>query len=119
MSKDIYNLAYELKELLSNDERIKKLDSLEEKMNNDDNVISLAYQKDMACLNYSDTLNHFSDSSTEANNARRELYEQKLALDTNEVVRDYLKAYSEVRDLYNEINAILFNGLSLKLKEHK
>ena len=59
MSKDIYNLAYELKELLDNDERIKKLNSLETKMNNDDAVIALAYQKDMACLSYSYALNHF------------------------------------------------------------
>ena len=119
MSKDIYNIAYELKELLANDERIKKLNSLEEKMNNDDTVIALVYQKDMACLNYSDTLNHFSEKSNEAKAAQKELYEKKLALDTNEVVRDYLKAYSEVRDLYNEINRILFSGLNAKLKEHK
>lgn len=119
MSKDIYNLAYELKELLADDERIKKLNSLEEKMNNDDTVIALAYQKDMACLKYSDTLNHYSENSNEAKAAQKELYEKKLALDTNEVVRDYLKAYSSVRDLYTEINAILFNGLNPKLKEHK
>ena len=119
MSKDIYNLAYELKELLDNDERIKKLNSLEEKMNNDDAVIALAYQKDMACLCYSDALNHYSDNSEEVKKARKELYEKKLALDTNEIVRDYLKAYSSVRDLYNEINAILFSGLNPKLKEHK
>jgi len=119
MSKDIYNLAYELKELLNNDERIKKLNSLEAKMNNDDAVIALAYQKDMACLSYSDALNHYSDNSDEVKKARKELYEKKLALDTNEIVREYLDTYSSVRDLYNEINAILFSGLNPKLKEHK
>ena len=35
MSKDIYNLAYELKDLLSNDQRVKTLNELENKMNND------------------------------------------------------------------------------------
>lgn len=119
MSKDIYNLAYELKELLVNDERIKTLNSLEEKMNNDNQVMSLAYQKDMACLKYSDALNHYTRESKEVKEAQKELHEKKLALDTNETVRDYLKAYSAVRDLYAEINDILFSGLNAKLKEHK
>ena len=119
MSKDIYNLAYELKELLASDERIILLNSLEEKMNNSDEVIALAYQKDMACLKYSDALNHFSKDSDEIKAIQKELHEKKLALDTNEVVRNYLKAYSAVRDLYIEMNDILFSGLNTKLKEHK
>ena len=119
MSKDIYNLAYELKELLANDERIKKLNSLEEKMNNDNEVISLAYQKDMACLKYSDALNHYAKDSEEVKALQKELHEKKLALDTNETVSEYLKAYSAVRDLYFEMNDILFSGLDTKLKEHK
>ena len=119
MSKDIYNLAYELKELLANDERIKTLNSLEEKMNNDNQVIALAYQKDMACLNYSDALNHYAKESKEVKDAQKELHQKKLALDTNETVKVYLKAYSAVRDLYAEINEILFSGLNAKLKEHK
>ena len=119
MSKDIYNLAYELKELLANDERIKKLNSLEEKMNNDNEVISLAYQKDMACLKYSDALNHYAKDSEEVKAFQKELHEKKLALDTNKTVSEYLKAYSAVRDLYFEMNDILFSGLDTKLKEHK
>ena len=119
MSKDIYNLAYELKELLANDERIKKLNSLEEKINNDNEVISLAYQKDMACLKYSDALNHYAKDSEEVKVLQKELHEKKLALDTNETVSEYLKAYSAVRDLYFEMNDILFSGLDTRLKEHK
>ena len=119
MNQDIYNLAYELKDLLSNDERICLLNSLEEKMNNDHEVISLAYQKDMACLKYSDALNHYSEDSKEVKDAQRELYEKKLSLDNNEIVRNYLKAFSDVRDLYREINDILFGGLNIKMKEHK
>ena len=119
MSKDIYNLAYELKDLLSNDQRVKTLNELENKMNNDHEVISLAYQKDLACSNYSDILNHYARDSKEAKDAQKELHQKKLALDNNQIVRSYLKSYTEVRDLYNEINAILFKGLYTKLKEHK
>ena len=119
MMKDIYETAYELKDLLSQDERIKRLNELEQKMNSDNEVIALAYQKDVAVSNYSDILNHFSEDSEEVKKAQRELYEKKLALDTHPLVRQYLDAYKEVRDLYIQMNALLFDGLNLKLKEHK
>ena len=119
MAKDIYETAYELKDLLSQDERIKRLNELEQKMNNDDEVIALAYQKDLAVSRYSDTLNHFPEGSEEVKKAQKELYEKKLALDTHPLVREYLDAYKEVRDLYIQMNALLFDGLNLKMKEHK
>ena len=119
MSKDIYQIAYELKDSLSQDERVKRLNILEEKMSNDNEVIALAYQKDLAVSNYSDALNHFADDSEEVIKARKELYEKKLALDTHPLVREYLDAYKEVRDLYIQMNALLFDGLNIKLKEHK
>ena len=119
MAKDIYETAYELRDLLSQDERIKRLNNLEEKMNNNNDVIALAYQKDLAVSNYSDALNHFSEDSEEVKKAQRELYEKKLALDTHPLVRQYLDAYKEVRDLYIQMNALLFDGLNLKLKECK
>ena len=119
MAKDIYQVAYELKDLLAQDERIKRLVILEEKMNNDNEVIALAYQKDMAVSKYSDALNHFSEDSEEVKKAQKELHEKKLALDTHPLVREYLDAYKEVRDLYIQMNGLLFDGLNLKLKEHK
>ena len=119
MAKDIYEAAYELKDLLSQDERIKRLNELEQKMNNDNEVIALAYQKDLAVSHYSDTLNHFSEDSEEVKIAQKELYEKKLALDTHPLVREYLDAYKEVRDLYIQMNALLFEGLNLKMREHK
>ena len=119
MTKDIYETAYELKDLLSQDERIKRLNELEQKMNNDDEVIALAYQKDVAVSNYSDALNHFSEDSKEVKKAHHEMYLKKLALDSHSLVREYLDAYKEVRDLYIQMNALLFEGLNLKMKEHK
>ena len=119
MSKDIYTIAYELKELLANDERIIHLNQAEEKMNNNDEVISLAYQKDMACVSYSDTLNHFSENDQASKDAQKELHQKKINLDNHPEVREYLDAYKEVRDLYFALNDILFSGLNLKLKEHR
>ena len=119
MVSNIYLLAGELKDLLDNDERIIRLNKLENELNNNEEVMALSYQKDLAVSNYSDTLNHFSESSEEVKMAQRNLHEKKLALDTHPLVREYLDAYKEVRDLYIQMNALLFDGLNLKMKEHK
>ena len=119
MDKDIYTIAYELKELLTNDERIIRLNKIEDKMNNDQEVISLAYQKDMACVSYSDTLNHFANDDQMSQKVQKELHQKKLSLDNHPLVREYIDSYKQVRDLYFEINDILFGDLNLRLKEHR
>ena len=45
---DIYSLSYELKDLLTNDPRTIRLNELEKKMNESEEVMALAYQKDVA-----------------------------------------------------------------------
>ena len=116
---DIYSLSYELKDLLKDDPRLVLLNNLEDQMNNNEEVMALAYQKDLAVSAYSDALNHFSNDSEEAKKAQHELHLKKEALDNHPLVREYLKAYAQVRDLYFQINDILFSELKLNLKERK
>ena len=118
MANDIYNAAYSLKDLLDNDERIILLNELEKKMNENEEVMALAYQKDLAVNEYSDALNHFANDSEEVKKAQHNLFVKKEALDNHPLVRDYLNAYSKVRDLYYQVNEILFNNLNLHMKEH-
>ena len=113
---DIYSLSYELKDLLTNDPRIIALNELEKKMNESEEVMALAYQKDLAVSEYSDALNHFARDSKEVKDAQHNLHIKKEALDSHPLVREYLKAYSEVRDLYYQINDILFANLNLNMK---
>ena len=115
MSNDIYSKANDLKERLNNDPRVILLNKLEKEMNENEEVMALAYKKDMACLKYSDVLKHFSEDSQEAKEALKELHEAKKNLDSHPLVKDYLKAYSEVRDLYASINEILFSNFTPNL----
>ena len=117
--QDIYSLSYELKDLLSQDERVVLLDKLEKEMNANEEVMALAYQKDLAINNLSDAINHFGENSEEVKKAQHELFLKKEALDNHPLVREYLKAYQEVRELYFNLNDILFSNLNLHLKEHK
>ena len=112
MVSNIYLLAGELKDLLDNDERIIRLNKLENELNNNEEVMALSYQKDLAVSAYSDALNHFANDSKEIKQYQHELFLKKEALDNHPLVKSYLKAYSEVRDLYFQINEILFNDLS-------
>jgi cell fate (sporulation/competence/biofilm development) regulator YlbF (YheA/YmcA/DUF963 family) len=119
MVSNIYLLAGELKDLLDNDERIIRLNKLENELNNNEEVMALSYQKDLAVSAYSDALNHFANNSEEIKKYQHELFLKKEALDNHPLVKDYLKAYSEVRDLCFQINEILFNDLSLHQKEKR
>lgn len=119
MVSNIYLLAGELKDLLDNDERIIQLNKLENELNNNEEVMALSYQKDLAVSSYSDALNHFANNSEEMKKYQHELFLKKEALDNHPLVKSYLKAYSEVRNLYFQINEILFNDSSLHQKEKR
>ena len=56
---------------------MKKLNELNEKMENDEEVIKLAYAKDMASVNYDDSIRHFGENSNEAKAAQKQLYRQR------------------------------------------
>ena len=115
MSNDVYLKATELKQLLENDERIISLNESEKRMNEDEEVMVLAYKKDMAAVKYSDALNHYSENSEEAKKALSELHMAKYNLDNHPLVREYLNKYKEVRELYNQINQILFSEFNVNL----
>ena len=119
MVSNIYLLAGELKDLLDNDERIIRLNKLENELNNNEEVMALSYQKDLAVSAYSDALNHFANNSEEMKKYQHDLFLKKEALDNHPLVKEYLKAYSEVRDLYFQVNEILFNDVSLHQKEKR
>lgn len=119
MQDNIYFLASELKDLLNQDSRIIRLNELEQKLEKSEEVMALSYQKDIAISSYSDALNHFDENSEEIKKYQKELFLKKETLDNHPLVKEYLKAYLEVRDLYFQINDILFGGLSMHLKEKR
>ena len=115
MERDIYLEAEILQKIIQNDPRIKKLNELEKKMEEDKEVILLAYQKDVATTEYSDILNIYDRENEIAKKYQHKLYLAKKALDEHPLVQQYLKAYKEVRELYSSINEILFSDLSIEL----
>ena len=113
MNSDLLNSLNKLRDALDNDPRILKLDELDKKLNNNEEVMKLAYQKDMTLLSYEDSVKHFGENSKEASDAQKRLYEAKLSLDNHPLVKEYNSAYKEVRELYNKINETLFKGFNV------
>jgi cell fate (sporulation/competence/biofilm development) regulator YlbF (YheA/YmcA/DUF963 family) len=109
MKKEIYIDVYNLKEALAKDPRIIRLNELERKMNNDDSVMALAYQKDIASSRYGDMLTIYSnDEVDEVKKARDELIKAKSLLYMHPTVKEYLEAFQAVRTIYQDINKKIF-----------
>lgn len=112
MNDQLLNKLESLKLALEKDERIIGLNLLDEKMNKNEEVMALAYKKDMAALDFEDALKHFGEKAKETQVAQKRLYEAKLSLDTHPLVKEYNEAYKEVKILYNKINDELFKDFS-------
>lgn len=105
------SLAYELKELIEKDERFIVYKEKEKAMENNEEVMALAYNKDLKETYLSDTLKHFPSSSPVARKARVELFRASERLDAHPVVKEYIEASKKIDELYKEINDILFTNL--------
>lgn len=105
-----------LKESLAADSRVVRLNSLEEKLNTNEEVMVLSYKKDAALVEFEDALKHFKEDSDEVKLAQKKLYEAKKALDLYPLVQEYNKAYKEVRILCNKINNELFLDFAKKYR---
>ena len=108
MDEKIFFLTDELKKEMDNDPRFLKLQEKEEKMNNSEEVMRLAYQKDLKSDRYNDLLKIYDDKHPLVVQARKELVEAKTNLESHQLVKEYLQAYIEVKKLLYEVNEILF-----------
>jgi len=115
----IYSLAYKLKDEINSDALVVALNEIEAKLEKNDEVMKLAYKKDMAVLEYNDLLKVFKFDSKEVITSIKYLSEIKNELNTHPLVKEYLDKYKQVKELFNNINKILFSGFELdECKQH-
>ncbi|MDD4154570.1 MAG: YlbF family regulator [Bacilli bacterium] len=98
-----------LKREIATDERLIVLNNIEKAMVENDELMRLAYKKDIAETNYNDALRHYAENASEVKEAQKHLFQAKSELEKHPLIREYLIAYREVRILYEEINDALFN----------
>ena len=108
MNEQILNKCQLLKEAIEKDPQILLLNQLEKEIENNEEVMVLSYKKDVALANYEDTIKYFKDDRDKIQKAQKLLAESKYNLDIHPLVKQYNKAYLEVKLMYEEINNQLF-----------
>ena len=100
----------ELKSALDDDPRLVSIKKAEALCMESEEVLALSKAKDAAQEAYSSLIGKRPSGDEELLMAEKNLFESKLALDTHPLVKDYSEKYSIVRDLYMQIDDMLFSS---------
>ena len=111
MDDKIYNLASSLNESLNNRPEVIKLNELEKQLNDSYDVYILSKKKDVTLDEYSRLKDIYGESDPKVIDALKAVKEAKEKLDNFPLVKEYLSQYSLVRDLYLEVDNILFSDI--------
>lgn len=99
----------ELKEELTNHPDVIELEKIEKELENNEEIMKLCYRKDSCLTKYEDAIRYFGENSEEAKSAQKLLYQAKLEMDNNEIIKKYNEQFKKVRKLYDKINEEIFN----------
>ena len=108
MDEKILILTEKLKNAMENDPRFLRLKEIEEKMNDDESVMRLAYHKDMENDKYNDLLKIYDENHPLVKQAQKALYDANQELNNHPVVKSYMAVYLEVKMVLHQVNNILF-----------
>jgi hypothetical protein len=114
MEKELLDDLAQLGEALKNDPRIIALNQAEQALMANPEVLRLAEKKDAAERAYEDCLVYHKEKDPEALVLQKALYEAKLSLDEHPISKAYSAAYIPVRDLYMQIDDILYSPFRKK-----
>jgi cell fate (sporulation/competence/biofilm development) regulator YlbF (YheA/YmcA/DUF963 family) len=109
MTDELIELTYSVKQALKDHPLVKKLDEIEDKMENDVEVQHLSFVYQVAQDRFNDFLKLYATQSSEVVTAQKALYEAKKQLDEHPLVREYYAAFRPVNDLYDEIQKKIFS----------
>ena len=111
MDDKIYNLASRLNESLNNRPEVIRLNELEKVLNDSYDVYLLSSKKDEALEEYSRLKDIYGEDDPRVIESLKAAKEAKEKLNNFPLVKEYLSQYSLVRDLYMEIDNILFSDI--------
>lgn len=110
MNERIFDLASNLNKSLLDNPKVQELNRLEEELNNSYEVYLLSQKKDECLEIYTKLKDIYPDNHIEIKKALKNLKEAKENLSNHPLAKSYLSIYNEVRDLYMEIDDILFSS---------
>lgn len=98
-----------LKDILKKSKEFEVLSIKNNKLNESDEVKLLSYKKDMAIMEYEDTLKYYNKNSLEVLNAEKAMSKAIYNLNNHPLVRDYNLAFRDLNKIYLKINHELFS----------
>ena len=109
MNQNLLEKASEIKQEIESLPEVIELKRLDKLLNENEEVMKLCYRKDVAATKFEDAVRYFGKESDKAIEAQKILYQAKLELDNNELVKAYNEQYKKVRLIYDKINEEIFN----------
>jgi cell fate (sporulation/competence/biofilm development) regulator YlbF (YheA/YmcA/DUF963 family) len=106
---ELLSLTYQLKQLLEDDARVRRLAQVEHELDQDIEVLKLSATMHRYAEAYSASLDNESLRSI----TQRQLHKAKYELESHPLVRRYYELYQPVRELFDLIQAELFAPFNL------
>lgn len=106
---ELITLARDLKEALEEDDRVVLLNQLDKQLSQNQTLLALSEHYQRSQTNYQSMWESYGDDSPHLLRARAELHQVKIQVDSHPLVRDYLKVYGQVREIYSWIQLKIFS----------
>ncbi len=101
-----------LKDDIKNSLEYKEFIVCEKELEESEEVQILSYKKEMAIVNYEDSLKYFKEDSDEVKAAKDKLNQAISLLNSNEIVIKYNKALTKLNILLKEVEQEIFGDLN-------
>lgn len=114
MEENLIKSLNELKDALTNDPRVIALNEAEQSLYADPALIELIKKKNAAEEDYQLALRIYGEKDEKTKEKEKALYIAKLQMDENETAKNYSELYIVVRDLYMQIDDVIFSPFRKK-----
>jgi cell fate (sporulation/competence/biofilm development) regulator YlbF (YheA/YmcA/DUF963 family) len=113
---DIVQLAYDLKESLEQQPEVVELEQYNTQLNHHQNLLMMTDRFHALQEDYTRLWEIHGDDHPQLLEVQKQLHQQKIQIDAHPLVRDYLKAYGQVRTLYRFIQNEIFDPFHTPIK---
>lgn len=109
MEKKTLSALNALLTAVAEDPRLLALSEDEQRLSEDEEFVRLSHEKDAKADSFEETRRHYGGESEEAKKALHELYLAKKSMDEHPLARTYESHYKQVRELFDEMDRIVFD----------
>ena len=114
--QEIIDHAYALKECIEHDVRVLELEKLNAQLNQHQELLLLTDRFHALQEDYQRLWELYGDEHPQLLDVQKHLHQLKLQIDQHTLVREYLRAYGHVRQLYQSLQMQIFQPFHTPIK---